>query len=62
MSEKCKYSEIEYLELCQIFAYFSKVRTSHIFSTYFGISAALNILCSNFSVQHSLLSGCKCTK
>ena len=32
------------------FAYFSKVRLSHIFSAYFGISAALNILCSNFSL------------
>jgi len=58
MSEKREYD----LVICRIFAYFSKVRLSHIFSAYFGISAALNILCSNFSVQHSLLSGCKRTK
>jgi len=49
MSEKREYAIVAYLELCRIFAYSSKVRTPHIFSAYFGISAALNILCSNFS-------------
>ena len=39
ISEKREYAESTYLALCQIFANFS---------AYFGISAALNILCSIF--------------
>ena len=37
------------------FAYFGKVRVSHIFFAYFGNLAALNILCSNFSDADDLL-------
>jgi len=37
------------------FAYFSKVHISHIFSHMLAFSAALNILCSNFSDADDLL-------
>ena len=49
MSEKCEYAISRIWHFAAFFAYFSKVRISHIFLHILAFSAALNIVCSYFS-------------